>query len=134
MLFATPIAIFAAIYTSQFMTPTWKSQIKPIIEMMASLPSVVLGFIAGLILAPLIERGVMIFITSLFTVPITLLTGAFLWQFWPLGLRSRVSSWRFPIVLFAALPLGILFGWSAAGLTCWATTRTGGTGIRITWE
>jgi len=117
MLFATPIAIFAAIYTSQFMTPTWKSQIKPIIEMMASLPSVVLGFIAGLILAPLIERGVMIFITSLFTVPITLLTGAFLWQFWPLGLRSRASSWRFPIVLFVALPLGILFGWSAAGLT-----------------
>jgi len=114
MLFATPVAIFAAIYTSQFMTPAWKSKIKPIIEMMASLPSVVLGFIAGLILAPLIESGVMIFITSLFTVPITLLIGAFLWQFWPLGLRSRVSNWRFLSVLFVALPLGILFGWSVA--------------------
>ena len=114
MLFATPIAIFAAIYASQFMTPAWKSRIKPVIEMMASLPSVVLGFIAGLILAPLIESGVMIFITSLFTIPVTLLTGAFLWQFWPPGLRGRVSNWRFPIVLVVALPLGILFGWLIA--------------------
>ena len=110
MLFATPIAIFAAIYLSQFMTPSWKSRIKPIIEMMASLPSVVLGFIAGLILAPLIESGVMIFVTSLFTVPVTLLIGAFLWQFWPPGFRSRVSSWRFPVVLVVAVPLGILLG------------------------
>jgi phosphate transport system permease protein len=114
MLFATPIAIFAAIYASQFMTPAWKSRIKPVIEMMASLPSVVLGFIAGLILAPLIESGVMIFITSLFTIPVTLLTGAFLWQFWPPELRGRVSNWRFPVVLVVALPLGILFGWSIA--------------------
>ncbi len=110
MLFATPIAIFAAIYVSQFMTPTWKSRIKPIIEMMASLPSVVLGFIAGLILAPLVESGVMFFVTSLFTVPITLLIGAFLWQFWPPGLRGRLSSWRFPVVLVVALPLGVLLG------------------------
>lgn len=110
MLFATPIAIFAAIYVSQFMTPSWKSRIKPIIEMMASLPSVVLGFIAGLILAPLIESRAMVFVTSLFTVPIMLLVGAFLWQLWPPGLRGRVSSWRFPVVLVVALPLGILLG------------------------
>ena len=110
MLFATPISVFAAIYVSQFMTPAWKSRIKPVIEMMASLPSVVLGFIAGLILAPVIERGVMIFITSIFTVPITLLICAFLWQFWSPGLRSRISFWRFPVVLFIALPIGILLG------------------------
>ena len=110
MLFATPIAIFAAIYVSQFMTLTWKSRIKPTIEMMASLPSVVLGFIAGLILAPLIERRAMIFITSLFTIPITLLIGAFLWQLWPPGLRNRLSNWRFPVVLVVALPLGVLLG------------------------
>ena len=46
MLFATPIAILAAIYSSQFLHPRWKARIKPTIEMMASLPSVVLGFIA----------------------------------------------------------------------------------------
>ena len=114
MLFATPISVFAAIYVSQFMTPAWKSRIKPVIEMMASLPSVVLGFIAGLILAPVIERGVMIFITSIFTVPITLLICAFLWQFWSPGLRSRVSFWRFPVVLFIALPIGILLGFLTA--------------------
>ena len=110
MLFAIPISIFGAIYVSQFMTSEWKSRIKPVIEMMASLPSVVLGFIAGLILAPVIESGVMIFLTSFFTVPITLLVCAFLWQFWSPGLRSRLSFWRFPVVLFIALPIGILLG------------------------
>ena len=114
MLFATPISVFAAIYISQFMTPAWKSRIKPVIEMMASLPSVVLGFIAGLILAPVIESGVMIFITSVFTVPITLLIFAFLWQFWSPGLRSQISTWRFPVVLFIALPIGILLGFLTA--------------------
>ena len=114
MLFATPISVFAAIYISQFMTPAWKSRIKPVIEMMASLPSVVLGFIAGLILAPVIESGVMIFITSFFTVPITLLIFAFLWQFWSPGLRSQISIWRFPVVLFIALPIGILLGFLTA--------------------
>ena len=47
----------------------------------------------------------MIFITSLFTIPITLLIGAFLWQLWPPGLRNRLSNWRFPVVLVVALPL-----------------------------
>ena len=54
MLFAVPIAILAAIYSSQFMRPEWRARVKPTIEMMASLPSVVLGFIAGLVFAPLL--------------------------------------------------------------------------------
>ncbi len=110
MLFATPIALLAAIYMSQFMSAPSKSRIKPVIEMMASLPSVVLGFIAGLIMAPLIENSAMFFISSIFTVPLVLLVGAFLWQLWPPGLRSRVSAWRFPVVLVVAIPLGVLLG------------------------
>jgi phosphate transport system permease protein len=57
MLFATPVAILAAIFSSQFLKPQWRARIKPVIEMMASLPSVVLGFMAGLVFAPLVERG-----------------------------------------------------------------------------
>ena len=43
MIFAVPIALLAAIYTSQFMEPNFRQIIKPTIEIMASLPSVVLA-------------------------------------------------------------------------------------------
>ena len=54
LLFAVPIALLAAIYTSQFLSPQLKRVIKPGIEIMASLPSVVLGFLGALWLAPIL--------------------------------------------------------------------------------
>jgi phosphate transport system permease protein len=114
MLFATPIALLAAIYASQFMHPRWKSRIKPTIEMMASLPSVVLGFVAGIVFAPAIERGLMAVIAGFFIVPVTLLVGAHLWQLLPVGTRSRLAGWRFPLVALGALPAGVLASRAAA--------------------
>ena len=58
LLFAIPIALGAAIYTSEFVHPSVRAGGKPVMEMMASLPSVVLGFIAALILAPLVETWI----------------------------------------------------------------------------
>ena len=52
LIFAVPIALMAAIYTSQFLDPSLKRIVKPTMEIMASLPSVVLGFLAALWLAP----------------------------------------------------------------------------------
>jgi phosphate transport system permease protein len=106
MLFATPIAILAAIFASQFMHPSWKARIKPTIEMMASLPSVVLGFVAGLVFAPVVERSLMTMLSGVFCVPLTLLCGAFAWQLLPAGWRSRYAAWRFPIIGLLALPAG----------------------------
>ncbi len=56
MLFAIPIAILGAFYTSQFMDHRLKGIIKPTIELMAALPSVILGFFAALLIAPEVER------------------------------------------------------------------------------
>jgi phosphate transport system permease protein len=56
MLFAVPIAILGAFYTSQFMHHRLKGIIKPTIELMAALPSVILGFFAALLIAPEVER------------------------------------------------------------------------------
>jgi len=114
MLFATPIAILAAIFASQFMHPSWKARIKPTIEMMASLPSVVLGFVAGLIFAPIVERSLMTILAGLFCLPFTLLCGAFLWQLLPAGWRSRFAAWRFPLIVVAALPTGVAIACLAA--------------------
>jgi phosphate transport system permease protein len=114
MLFATPIAILAAIFASQFMHPRWKARIKPTIEMMASLPSVVLGFVAGLIFAPIIERSLMTMLAGFFGVPLTLLTGAFFWQLLPAGWRSRYGAWRFPLIAAVAIPAGAAVAVAAA--------------------
>ena len=52
-------------------------------EMMASLPSVVLGFIAALILAPLVETWIGAVVLAAVLVPAAWLLGAFLWQMLP---------------------------------------------------
>jgi len=116
MLFATPLAILAAIYASQFLHPRWRARIKPTIELMAGLPSVVLGFVAGLVFAPFIERAVMPVIAGLFVVPLTLLAGAYLWQLLPSGWRMRAAPWRLPVVGLLALPAGMLLAREAAPL------------------
>lgn len=59
MLFAIPLSIFGAVYTSQFTTHFFKRTIKPVIEIMASVPSVVIGFLIALWLAPIVERQIM---------------------------------------------------------------------------
>ena len=55
MLFAIPLALLGALYTSTFSHPNLRNKIKPVVELMAALPSVVIGFLAGIWLAPLLE-------------------------------------------------------------------------------
>ena len=115
MLFATPVAILAAIYASEFMVPRWRGRIKPAIELMAGLPSVVLGFVAGMVVAPWLEQAVMGVVAGLFTVPLALLAGAHLWQFLPAGVRTNLAGWRFAVVGLGGLPAGLLAARLAAG-------------------
>lgn len=61
MLFAVPLAIAGAIYTAYFMSPKVRGLVKPTIEIMEALPTVILGFLAGLWLAPLIEEHLLAF-------------------------------------------------------------------------
>ncbi len=56
MLLATPLALLGAIYTAMFMSPNLRAVVKPAVEIMAALPTVVLGFLAGLWFAPLLEE------------------------------------------------------------------------------
>lgn len=57
MLFATPLAIGAAIYTSEFASKRMREIIKPVIEMLAGIPSVVLGFFALIVLASVLQSA-----------------------------------------------------------------------------
>lgn len=52
MLIALPLALGAAIYTGYFLAPRQRDLVKPALELLEAFPTVVLGFIAGLWLAP----------------------------------------------------------------------------------
>jgi phosphate transport system permease protein len=80
MLFAVPLALLAALYTSQFMSPQLKGRIKPVVEIMAAIPSVVIGFLAGLWLAPLIDKSILTIFLSVIIVPLMLLLTIFFWK------------------------------------------------------
>jgi phosphate transport system permease protein len=138
MLFGVPLALCAAVYTSEFLPPKAKARIKPGIEMMASLPSVVLGFLAALVIAPFVEDIVPTLITGMFAVPFVFLLAAYTWQLLPAPWTVRWAPWRF-LFICATLPLGILFavavgplveGWLFSGdLRAWLDGRRGsGTG------
>lgn len=54
MLIAVPLALGAAIYTGYFLSRRQRNRIKPAVELLEAFPTVVLGFLAGLWLAPLL--------------------------------------------------------------------------------
>lgn len=56
MLVATPLGIFAAIFSTEF-APRWlRESMKPVIELLAGIPSVVLGFFALIVLATWLQN------------------------------------------------------------------------------
>jgi phosphate transport system permease protein len=104
LLFAVPIALLGALYASQFMHPTLKGIVKPTVEIMAGLPSVVLGFLAGLWLAPQVERVVPGLLLAPVVIPLLILATVFVWRFTPVTFRRRVRpgtevSLLIPVVL-----------------------------------
>jgi len=92
LLFAVPIALLAAIYVSEFMHAAIKNYVKPVVEIMAALPSVVLGFFAGLWLAPVVERVV----PGLFLMPavvaVAILGALLVWRTVPAAIRGRFRT------------------------------------------
>ena len=113
LLFAVPLALLAALYVSEFMHPSVKAYVKPAVEIMAALPSVVLGFLAGLWLAPLVERVV----PGLFLLPLVeaacILAALLLWRLLPRYVRSRL---RLGTEVFLLLPVVLAGAWLAFSL------------------
>jgi phosphate transport system permease protein len=55
ILFALPIGIATAIYMAEVANPRWRNIIKPLIELLAGIPSVVYGFFGLIVIVPLIH-------------------------------------------------------------------------------
>ena len=111
LLFAVPVAILGAIYTSEFLHARVRSVVKPMMEMMASLPSVVLGFVAALVLAPVVETWVAAVLLAFVAAPLGLLVAAYLWQLVPLQLSLRLQG--VPKFLLMFVVIGVVVFLSA---------------------
>jgi phosphate transport system permease protein len=92
MIFAVPIALLAALYTSQFLSARVRAPLKAAVEMMASLPSVVLGFLAGIVIAPYVETVVPAILAAFFTIPLALVGGAQLVRLLPERWNDRIEG------------------------------------------
>jgi phosphate transport system permease protein len=114
MLFAVPAGVLAAIYTSEFLNPGVRRFVKPGVEMMASLPSVVLGFVAAIVVAPYVRDVLPSVLVGLATVPFTILLVAHLWQMVPSYLRKRLKAWQHMSALVMVTGLGVMIA-SALG-------------------
>ncbi|MCK5718584.1 MAG: ABC transporter permease subunit [Thiomargarita sp.] len=107
MLIAVPLSILGAIYTAYFMAPKMRSMVKPTIEIMAALPTVILGFLAGLWLAPVLESNMPGMFLLIFLLPIGVLMFAYIWRYVPAKIRHYIpAGWEatllIPIILFVS--------------------------------
>lgn len=108
MLFAVPIAISAAIYTAYFMSSELRKVVKPTVEIMEALPTVILGFLAGLWLAPLIEQHLPAIVGLLVLLPLGILATALGWTKLPASIRHKIPEGSHAIIL---IPVVLFIGW-----------------------
>ncbi|MCC5809619.1 MAG: ABC transporter permease subunit [Ectothiorhodospiraceae bacterium] len=109
MLFATPLAIMGAIYSAYFMSPRMRGVVKPTIEIMEALPTVILGFLAGLWLAPFVEANLPSVFSILLLMPLAFVLFAFFWsRVLAENIRVRVGpGWEAALLI----PVVLFIGW-----------------------
>lgn len=115
MLFAMPLAVLGAIYSAYFMSPRLRGLVKPTIEVMEALPTVILGFLAGLWLAPFVEVNLPSVFSILILMPVFMVLTALIWTTllapW---VKSRVpEGWEAAILI----PVVLLTGWLCIGIS-----------------
>ena len=94
-------------FASQFLHPKLLNYFKPTVEIMASLPSVVLGFLAGLWLAPSLERYFPALLLTLLLAPILIWLAGIAWNALPLATRGRFPAGFEVFVYMAVIVAGI---------------------------
>ncbi|MDG1581310.1 ABC transporter permease subunit [Pseudomonas sp. GOM6] len=114
MLLAAPLAICAAIYTAYFMAPAMRRKVKPVIELMEALPTVILGFFAGLFLAPYVEGHLPGIFSLLLLTPVGVLLAAYAWSRLPERIRLVIpDGWEAALLI----PVILLIGAGALGMS-----------------
>ncbi|MDY6979829.1 MAG: ABC transporter permease subunit [Pseudomonadota bacterium] len=128
MLFAIPLSIMGAIYTAHFMAPRMRKTVKPSIEIMEALPTVIIGFLAGLWLAPYLERHLPGIFSFLIIAPFGLLLAAYAFHRLPGNLRHAIpEGWEAALLI----PVVLLLGYLSFSASPWMEAVFFGGDIRI---
>lgn len=113
MLVAVPLAVLGAIFAAYFMSPKMRSVVKPSIEIMEALPTVILGFLAGLWLAPFVDNNLAGTLVTLFLLPFSFVITAWVWHKLPQSFTQNVApGWEAALLL----PVIILVVWVGVSL------------------
>lgn len=115
LLIAFPVALLAAIYVSQFLRPEWKAVVKPVMEIMASLPSVVLGFLAAIYVAPLLETKVPSILAVMIALPLAALLLGTAWSGLPMSVRKHIPPGLEFLYFIPVFLLVMVLAWNAGG-------------------
>jgi phosphate transport system permease protein len=107
LLLAIPLGVFAALYTAHFMHPSLRRYVKPTVEIMAALPSVVLGFLAGLWLAPRVEHFIPGLILMQLVLPGFVVAAGLGWRRLPRTWRSRFPVGAEVVLYMLVLGAGV---------------------------
>lgn len=105
MLFSAPLAFMAALYTSQFASQRLRRLVKPLVELMAGVPSVVVGFVAALVFAPWLAQNLEGVLLTFFLIPLALFLAGKLCELRPRWWQLRLQG-RGELVLAVALVAG----------------------------
>ncbi|MCG8324068.1 MAG: ABC transporter permease subunit, partial [Thiotrichales bacterium] len=109
MLFAIPLAIFGAMYTAYFMSAEMRSIVKPTIEIMEALPTVILGFLAGLWFAPFVEKNMPGLFLLIILLPIAILVSSYVWRQLPGRIRQQIApGWEAALLIPVLVMVGII--------------------------
>lgn len=109
MLFAVPIAIAGAIYTAYFMPSRLRKVVKPTVETMEALPTVILGFLAGLWLAPIVEDNLPFVFLLIILIPVAIVLTALAYHYLPAALRNNINE-EYSVVFLIPVVLLVAYG------------------------
>jgi phosphate transport system permease protein len=128
LLIATPLGIAIALYLSMFAAPAVRAVVGPLVEMLAAIPSIILGFWGFLVLAPFVSRHIEPFLHStlgfipLFGPPqttgLSLFTAGLILALMILPIIASLSR-----DLFLTVPRELRDGAAALGATRWEVIR-----------
>ena len=114
MLVAIPLAVLGAIFAAYFMSPKMRGVVKPSIEIMEALPTVILGFLAGLWLAPYIDNNLAGTLLAIFLLPFSFVITAFIWHKLPARLTQGIGAgWEAALlvpVIILVIGIALHFG------------------------
>jgi len=117
MMFSLPLALLCAMYVSHLMEPRWRVVVKPVVELMAAVPTVVIGFLAALWLAPKLEANLLAVLFAMIVIPLFVFIAM-----WILIKRKRKVGAEFlfviPLVIlgyYVAYQVGLLVQETAFG-------------------